>query len=159
LLDGDIPNDLTSEEQYIQSIRPQIWLFGTLVAAVSAVLLSSCSFSDRALETPDIAVPTPTTPSKIAITIDDLPYVMFSRTTPQEGLGYVQRINETLLDHKIVATGFAVGQQVTDETTPALQAFSDAGHAVGNHSWSHPDYGTLTSEQFRTQTLQTDRVL
>lgn len=95
----------------------------------------------------------------IAITLDDLPYVMPSRTTPSEGLRYVTQINAALADHGIIAVGFAVGQQVTDATIPALQAFADAGHTIGNHSWSHPDYGTLSSDQFHIETQRTHDIL
>lgn len=140
-------------------IRPKIRLIGTLAAACCIALVGSCSFLDGTSDTPDTVLPASTSPSKIAITIDDLPYAIPSRTTPQEGLSYVRRINETLKDHKIAATGFVVGQNVTNETTPALQTFADAGHTIGNHSWSHPDYGTLTQEQFRAETRRTDRIL
>ncbi len=100
-----------------------------------------------------------TAPSRVAITIDDLPYVMPSRTTPAEGLRYVQRINAALQQHGIIATGFAVGQQINAASEPALRAFADAGHGIGNHSWSHPDYGTLTEAAFRDETRRTDAVL
>lgn len=36
--------------------------------------------------------------AEIAITIDDLPYVLPSRSTPQEGLSIVKSINKTLED-------------------------------------------------------------
>lgn len=105
------------------------------------------------------AFPLPSAAQEIAITLDDLPYVMPSRTTPEDGLRYVQSINQALQEHGIVATGFAIGGQINDDTAPALQAFADAGHTVGNHSWSHPDYGTLTIDEFRDETLRTDQAL
>lgn len=101
----------------------------------------------------------PATAQEIAITLDDLPYVMPSRTSPEQGLGYVQHINAALAQHDITATGFAVGQMINARSRPALQAFKDAGHTVGNHSWSHLDYGTLTLDAFRAETRRTDAVL
>lgn len=106
-----------------------------------------------------IAFPASTIAQNIAITLDDLPYVMPSRTTPQEGLALVTNITQALQAHDIVATGFAVGSQLNDAAVPALQFFADAGHTVGNHSWSHPDYGTLTIQEFREETSRTDRAL
>jgi len=76
--------------------------------------------------------------------MDDLPFVLRSRTTPQEGMKIVHDINAAMKPHKIVATGFAIGRQIDDETIPVMDAFTAAGHKVGNHSWSHPDYDTLT---------------
>lgn len=99
----------------------------------------------------DPAVLIQTAPARIAITLDDLPYVMPSRTDPQEGLAYTNRINSALQAHGIVATGFAVGQQINPQSVPALEAFAKAGHTIGNHSWSHPDYGSLTEANFSTK--------
>lgn len=96
---------------------------------------------------------------EIAITLDDLPYVMPSRTAPEDGLAQVEAINRALAGHGITATGFVVGVQITDETLPALRAFAEAGHTVGNHSWSHPDYGTLTVDAFREEMRRTHEAL
>jgi peptidoglycan/xylan/chitin deacetylase (PgdA/CDA1 family) len=115
----------------------------------------------RVEDAADRIVPPPpqTTPGRVAITLDDLPYVMPSRTTPENGLRYVTQINETLQKHGITALGFAVGGQITPDAIPALQAFVDAGHRVGNHSWSHADYGQQTIEVFRAETRRTDQAL
>ncbi|MEM8658288.1 MAG: polysaccharide deacetylase family protein [Pseudomonadota bacterium] len=96
---------------------------------------------------------------QVAITLDDLPYVLPSRTTPAEGLAQVAAINRALAEHGITATGFAVGAQLTRRSRPALQSFADAGHTIGNHSWSHPDYGTLTIDAFRAETVRTHAAL
>ncbi|GAA6190069.1 polysaccharide deacetylase family protein [Litorivita sp. NS0012-18] len=84
---------------------------------------------------------------------------MPSRTSPKDGLRYTNQITAVLREHGIVATGFAVGQQINPQSLPALQAFADAGHTIGNHSWSHPDYGTLTRDAFFEETRRTDEVL
>ncbi|PJI84986.1 polysaccharide deacetylase [Yoonia maricola] len=96
---------------------------------------------------------------EIAITLDDLPYVLPSRTTPQEGQAIVVAINQALAAHGIKATGFVVGRQITEQSRPALAAFAAAGHTIGNHSWSHPDYGTLSINEFRAEVSRTDAVL
>jgi peptidoglycan/xylan/chitin deacetylase (PgdA/CDA1 family) len=96
---------------------------------------------------------------EIAITLDDLPYVLPSRVSPEEGLAIVSAINEALAAHDITATGFIIGQQVNAGSEPAIEAFVAAGHGLGNHSWSHADYGTLTPRQFRRETRRTDRII
>lgn len=103
--------------------------------------------------------PLTATAQQIAITLDDLPYVMPSRTTPQQGLAQVTSVNAALAAHGVTATGFAVGAQLNRKSTPALQAFADASHTIGNHSWSHPDYDTLTIDEFRSETQWTDAIL
>ncbi|MCV3274462.1 polysaccharide deacetylase family protein, partial [Roseobacter sinensis] len=119
--------------------------FHPLLAIVGVFLAGFCASSVAARE--------------IAITLDDLPYVLPSRTTPSEGLAQIQAVNDALAAHDVVATGFAVGEQIGWRSRPALNAFADAGHTIGNHSWSHPDYGTITAEQFREETRRTDEVL
>ncbi len=106
-----------------------------------------------------VALAHPATAQEIAITIDDLPYVLMSRTSPAQGLEQVRNITDALAAYDITATGFAVGVQITSKTAPALTAFANAGHAIGNHSWSHPDYGTLTSEEFETETRRAHAAL
>ncbi|WP_208352827.1 polysaccharide deacetylase family protein [Pseudaestuariivita rosea] len=96
---------------------------------------------------------------EIAITLDDLPYVQPSRTSPSEGLAQVQAVNTALAAHDIIATGFAIGVQIDRESRQAMNAFAKAGHTVGNHSWSHPDYGTLTPEAFHEETQRADEIL
>lgn len=130
-----------------------------ILAAGISFLLASCIQSDNSRPTLLAAETITTTPSRIAITIDDLPYVMPSQTSPEEGLKHVQQINLALQEHGIVATGFAVGQQINPKSVPALRAFAAAGHTIGNHSWTHPDYGTLTREAFLDETRRTDDVL
>ncbi len=96
---------------------------------------------------------------EIAITLDDLPYVMPSRTAAAEGLAQVEAVSRALAKHGVTATGFAVGSQISEDSLPALRAFAEAGHSIGNHSWSHPDYGTLTTRQFRRELRRTDAVI
>lgn len=105
------------------------------------------------------AVAVSTSPSRIAITVDDLPYVTFGGASPEDGLRYAESITSALQEHGIVATGFVIGQNINAETRPALQAFADAGHTIGNHSWTHPDYGTITREEFLDETRRTDEAL
>lgn len=101
----------------------------------------------------------PAAAGEIAITLDDLPYVPPSRTAPSEGLSQVEAVNRALAKHGIIATGFAVGSQIREDSLPALRAFAEAGHSIGNHSWSHPDYGTLTPRKFRRELRRTDAVI
>ncbi|MEL6523914.1 MAG: polysaccharide deacetylase family protein, partial [Pseudomonadota bacterium] len=64
-----------------------------------------------------------------------------------------------LAEFDVTATGFAVGGQINWRSRRALKAFFDAGHTVGNHSWSHPDYGAISVETFREETRRTHEAL
>ncbi|MGK9167719.1 polysaccharide deacetylase family protein [Inquilinus limosus] len=109
--------------------------------------------------TMSLAAARPGQAADVAITLDDLPYAVPSRVSPQEGLAIVEAINRTLGRYGVIATGFAIGQKVNPDSLPALLAFVHAGHGLGNHSWSHPDYNRLTPEEFRTETARADQGL
>jgi peptidoglycan/xylan/chitin deacetylase (PgdA/CDA1 family) len=134
-------------------------IFSLVAVVLAGVLLKSCEQIDETYSVTEPPALVATTPSRIAITIDDLPYVLPSKTSAADGLRYVDSINAALRKHGIVATGFAVGGQINDASKPALQAFADAGHTIGNHSWSHPDYGTLSTKEFQSETEKTDEIL
>lgn len=61
-----------------------------------------------------------------ALTFDDGPW-------PE----YTNQILQILAEHNAKATFFMVGQMVREHPNIARQV-RDAGHAIGNHSWSHP---------------------
>lgn len=143
-------------------MRP-VTIISSLTAICAAIgvaaILGACA--------PDVTVPpiappitsVTTQPSRIAITVDDLPYVTYGKATPAQGLRFATSINTALRAHQITATGFVIGGQINAKSRPALQAFADGGHTIGNHSWSHPDYNTLTVTQFEEETRRTDEVL
>lgn len=95
----------------------------------------------------------------IAITIDDLPFVLPSQTAPEAGLKQARDVTKALAKHQITATGFVVGSQLKRTSRPALMVFAQAGHTLGNHTWSHPDFDSLTARQFRREVKRTDKAL
>lgn len=83
---------------------------------------------------------------KIALTFDDGP-----------NPNYTNEILTILAAHQVKATFFLLGQHI--ESHPAIaQRINDEGHAIGNHSYSHPrmnlmGYKALVSEIDKTQSL------
>ncbi|WP_311479085.1 polysaccharide deacetylase family protein [uncultured Gulosibacter sp.] len=68
---------------------------------------------------------------------------------------YTPQVLDVLAKHDAHATFFMIGAQATNQ--PAMvQRVRDAGHAVGNHSWSHPDFTELNDRQLRAEIAQTD---
>ncbi|MBT2686624.1 polysaccharide deacetylase family protein [Bacillus sp. ISL-47] len=78
----------------------------------------------------------------IALTFDDGPEDVY---TPQ--------ILEILKAKNVKATFFVMGQQVRAYPHLLKQIHAE-GHALGNHTWYHPDVRTLSDAQF-IQTVQT----
>ena len=75
----------------------------------------------------------------IAMTFDDGPS---AKLTP--------KLLDLLAAHHIKATFFVIGQNVV-EHPEIVQREIREGHEVGNHSWSHPNFGKMSDENVRHQ--------
>jgi len=87
------------------------------------------------------------TANRVALTFDDGPDESF--TGP---------ILDTLAARHAVASFFVVGRQV--QHLPALaRRIVAEGHEIGNHSWSHPDFASLSESAVRIELAATGRVI
>src|SRR5213596_3993627 len=80
----------------------------------------------------------------IAITFDDGPSATL---TP--------KLLDILAAHHIKATFFVIGENVAEHPEIVARAARE-GHEIGNHSWSHPNFGKMSDESVRRQLQQTD---
>ncbi|MEO5822522.1 MAG: polysaccharide deacetylase family protein [Vicinamibacteraceae bacterium] len=112
----------------------------------------------------------PATPPRvtktIAITIDDLPFVHHG------GDGYVpaaqratKKILAALRAHRAVAIGLLNENKLEAPTADEraarlalLQQWIDAGHRLGNHTYSHPDANALTIDAYVADIDKGERV-
>jgi len=95
----------------------------------------------------------------VAITIDDGPN---AGNTPRMS---AQERNQSILDalakHRVqaalfVTSGFGAN---TPQGLPLLQAWSKAGHAIGNHTVTHPDLEKVTLAEYQRQVMECDRLI
>ena len=95
----------------------------------------------------------------LAITMDDGPN---AESTPR--MSAVER-NEAILGalakHHVqaalfVTSGFGAN---TPQGLPLLQAWSKAGHAIGNHTVTHPDLEKVSLAEYQQQVLECDRLI
>ena len=98
----------------------------------------------------------------MAVTIDDVPYVY----TPQEGasLAVAQSATTTLIrtlaSHRVPVTAFVnAGRLDIDGQSAAARAallsqWADSGAVLGNHTYSHADFNSLTVEEFQQEILR-----
>lgn len=89
----------------------------------------------------------PRNEKKAALTFDDGPD---DRFTPQ--------ILDILRQNQIHATFFIVGVRAQAHPETVRQILKE-GHAIGNHSWDHPDFLKITSDKVRTEVEQTEKLL
>ena len=80
----------------------------------------------------------------IAMTFDDGPSATL---TP--------KLLDLLAAHHIKATFFVIGENVAEHPEIVARAIRE-GHEIGNHSWSHPNFGKMSDENVRRQLWRTD---
>src|SRR5437667_1745240 len=80
----------------------------------------------------------------IALTFDDGPSATL---TP--------KLLDLLAAHHIKATFFVIGENVAEHPEIVERAARE-GHEIGNHSWSHPNFGKMSEESVRSQLRRTD---
>lgn len=80
----------------------------------------------------------------IAMTFDDGPSAML---TP--------KLLDLLAAHHIKATFFVIGENVAEYPEIVARAARE-GHEIGNHSWSHPNFGKMSDDAVRSQLRRTD---
>lgn len=89
----------------------------------------------------------PHRPGELALTFDDGP-----------NPAWTPRLLDILAERDVRATFFMVGRFAQAE--PALaRRVSDAGHLIGNHSWSHPNLARTARLQIRDELTRTSDTL
>jgi peptidoglycan-N-acetylglucosamine deacetylase len=83
----------------------------------------------------------------IAITFDDGPSATL---TP--------KLLDLLAAHHIKATFFVIGENVAEHPEIVARAARE-GHEIGNHSWSHPNFGKMSDDNVRSQLRRTDEAI
>jgi len=99
-----------------------------------------------------------TTPSKrIAVTIDDFNVRFNIRLNPRERN---ERILETFVKHNHKAAGFVTGRFVDNVFgDEVVQSWSDAGHMIGNHSYTHMNASNKDAAEVKADILKNDVLL
>lgn len=89
----------------------------------------------------------PARPGELALTFDDGPNPAW---TPQ--------LLDILAAHDAHATFFMVGKFAQVESA-LVRRIADAGHLIGNHSWSHPNLAQISARRMREELTRTHDTL
>ncbi len=89
----------------------------------------------------------PRSPGQLALTFDDGP-----------NPAWTPRLLDILAEHNVRATFFMVGKFAQAEPELAHRV-ANAGHLVGNHSWSHPDLSRTRSANVLDELTRTSDIL
>jgi peptidoglycan/xylan/chitin deacetylase (PgdA/CDA1 family) len=114
-----------------------------LVIGSGGMGVSSLSTTNRSR----LVIRGPEAGKAIYLTFDDGPH---SRFTPQ--------ILEVLAEYNAKATFFVVGRTAQNQGE-LIKKMYDAGHAIGNHSWSHSKLGSADWDTFEKEIDGTAQVL
>ena len=107
-----------------------------------------------------IAAQTNNPSRKMAVTFDDLPYLAAGR---QPYLSNARRVTDEIIrvlqSHRAPAVAFVNENKLqesgeADARIALLKQWVDAGMILGNHTYSHPDFNTLTVEQFQNEIIK-----
>lgn len=125
---------------------------GTKIAKIAAVLLlvlfSLFSFSGQSEAASSKYITKGNTSSKvIALTFDD----------GSDGAN-INKILSILSTHNIKATFFLTGSGAENHPQ-AIKNIAAKGHQLANHSYSHPDFRTLTATQMKSQLDRTETII
>ena len=89
----------------------------------------------------------PRNPGQLALTFDDGP-----------NPAWTPRLLDILAEHNVRATFFMVGKFAKAERELARRV-ADAGHLIGNHTWSHPDLSRTRSANILDELTRTNDLL
>ena len=89
----------------------------------------------------------PRRPRELALTYDDGP-----------NPAWTPRLLDLLAEHDVRATFFMVGKFVKTERELARRVF-DAGHLIGNHTWSHPNLSRASDAQVLEELTRTNDII
>lgn len=119
-------------------------------AMVAAILLGGCATVPPAANAP-----------KIAITIDDLPVhgpMPRGMTAVEVNRQMVRAIQQAgIAGVTVFINGHWLEKE--PESAAALQAWEDAGIAVGSHSWSHPNLNNVTVERYKDEISRNEPIV
>jgi len=93
------------------------------------------------------ALTAPERPGELALTFDDGPNATW---TP--------RLLEILAEHGVKATFFLLGGRAAVQTQ-LVRRIVEAGHSIGNHSWSHPNLARAGAGRVREELERTTGTL
>jgi peptidoglycan/xylan/chitin deacetylase (PgdA/CDA1 family) len=89
----------------------------------------------------------PRLPGQLALTFDDGP-----------NPSWTPRLLDILAEHNVPATFFMVGKFVKAEPDLARRVV-EAGHLIGNHTWSHPDLSRARAADILNELTRTSDIL
>jgi peptidoglycan/xylan/chitin deacetylase (PgdA/CDA1 family) len=90
----------------------------------------------------------------VCFTMDDMPVVSYGITDTNYQKNLFNKLTQSLRRHNIPAIGFVIGKKlIADDAigrfqVRLLKSWLDAGLDLGNHTYSHPDYNSVSLKEY-----------
>ena len=144
--------------------------FARIVAAVFMAALATSSArvlaAERSDPVPPVAPPaTPVVDRRIAITFDDVPWVMLRNAPPADMAAKHARLIASLKQADVPAIGFVnegllyAGNTLRPERVRMIEDWLGAGFELGNHTRWHSDLNAVGVRRFKHDILDGERIL
>jgi peptidoglycan-N-acetylglucosamine deacetylase len=86
---------------------------------------------------------------QVAITIDDMPFLWGNiYLTPEQESQAFRKVLAALKKHNVQAFGFVNGGRIKPYHKELLDEFITAGHTIGNHTSTHPDFNSTAVDWY-----------
>jgi peptidoglycan/xylan/chitin deacetylase (PgdA/CDA1 family) len=128
-----------------------VYLYLATLTAALGLGAESISATDAARENP--AVPEESSVTFNSVHVDGRYIAMTFDDGPSATL--TPKLLDLLAAHHIKATFFVIGENVAEHPEIVARAARE-GHEIGNHSWSHPNFGKMSDPAVRSQLQRTD---
>ena len=99
---------------------------------------------------------------RIALTVDDLPFVALSADDEtKEGMEITSLLLQHLKLHEVHVTAFVNGGTTDREETMlnAVTKWHSDGHLLANHTYSHPALSHISSDDFEKDVIRNEKIL
>lgn len=92
---------------------------------------------------------------QIALTIDDLPLAEITGLNKEQRQMISDRILAALDKHNVHTIGFVIGRSLNSRNQHLLDEFVQAGHIIGNHTFSHLSLSAVSAAEYCEDILRT----
>ena len=98
---------------------------------------------------------------RIALTIDDLPYVASHvPANTEDGIEIIDMLLGHLQQQDVKVTGFVIGKVADEnEKNDLLEKWHSAGHILANHTYSHPRLSAISFGDFEQEVIRNEKLL
>jgi peptidoglycan/xylan/chitin deacetylase (PgdA/CDA1 family) len=101
---------------------------------------------------------------QVCFSIDDLPVVSYGMNDSSFQKGITAKLISSLKRNHMPAIGFVIGKKLYTDTlrnpfqVSLIERWIDSGFDIGNHTYSHPDYNSVSLKEYTDDLLKGEAI-